>query len=79
VIVNRSLQLDLKATFCGISGCAIRAAIESGKLSEERWKSYMKLMKEARFTDDKDGYLCQKHVWNKELVKWSRRKKGMKD
>lgn len=36
----------------------------------------MKLMKEARFTDDKEGYLRQKHVWNKELAKWSRGKKG---
>jgi ribosome biogenesis GTPase len=31
------------------TGCAILAAVQSGELSEERYQSYMKLMKESRF------------------------------
>jgi len=31
------------------AGCAILAAIESGELSEERYQSYMKLLKESEF------------------------------
>jgi ribosome biogenesis GTPase len=31
------------------AGCAILLAIESGELSEERYQSYMKLMKESKF------------------------------
>lgn len=34
-------------------GCAILAAIESGNLSQERWESYLKLKREARFVDRK--------------------------
>ncbi len=30
-------------------GCAVRAAIESGELSEERYASYIKLKKESDF------------------------------
>jgi ribosome biogenesis GTPase len=30
-------------------GCAVRAAIEEGKLSEERFSSYIKLKKESEF------------------------------
>ncbi len=32
-------------------GCAIRAAIESGELSEDRFASYMKLRKESEFNE----------------------------
>lgn len=38
-------------------GCAVRAAIASGDLPAERWENYLKLKKEARFSDDKDAYL----------------------
>lgn len=30
-------------------GCAVREAIENGELSKERWESYVKLKKEAKF------------------------------
>jgi ribosome biogenesis GTPase len=31
------------------TGCAILAAVQSGELSQERYQSYMKLMKESAF------------------------------
>ena len=40
-------------------GCAVRAAIESGDLSPERWESYCKLKSEARFSDEKGAYRRQ--------------------
>lgn len=56
-------------------GCAVRAAIENGELSAERWSSYINLKKEARFSDDKAGYLREKQQWHKEIAKWSKQKK----
>ncbi len=38
-------------------GCAVRAAIENGELSIERWESYGKLKKEAKYSEDKNAYL----------------------
>jgi len=48
-------------------GCAIRAAIEIGELPKERWESYLKLKREANFSDDKEGYLRQKQQWSKKM------------
>lgn len=56
-------------------GCAIKAAIESGELSAERWNSYINLKREARFSDDKAGYLRQKQQWHKDLAKRSKQMK----
>ena len=56
-------------------GCAVKAAIEDGKLSQERWNSYISLKREAKYSDDKGAYLRQKQQWHKELAKWSRQKK----
>lgn len=56
-------------------GCAVKAAIGSGELPMERWESYINLKREARFTDDKAGYLRQKQQWHKEIAK---RNKQMK-
>lgn len=36
-------------------GCAIKAALEVGELSEDRWKNYVKLMKEAVFAKRKEN------------------------
>ncbi len=36
-------------------GCAIRIAIEEGKLSEKRWKSYISLKKEVKFSNNKSS------------------------
>ena len=50
-------------------GCAIKAAIESGELNRERWDSYLALKKEARYSDDKDGFLRDKREWHKSIAK----------
>lgn len=57
------------------SGCAVKAAIESGELSQERWDSYIQLKREARYSDDKIGYLREKQKWHKEIAKWNKQKK----
>ena len=41
-------------------GCAVRAAIESGELPEERLIQYRKLKKEARYSDDPNAYIRQR-------------------
>ena len=56
-------------------GCAIKEAIESGERSEERWKSYIQLKKEAKYSDAKDSFLRQKQQRNKNLAKYSRQRK----
>jgi len=53
-------------------GCAVRAAIENGELQLERWNSYINLKREAKFTDDKAGYLREKQQWHKEIAKKSK-------
>lgn len=59
-------------------GCAVLAALERGDLSYERWQSYQKLRKEARYADDKDGYLKEKWKRNKEIAQRSRQIKNKK-
>ena len=53
-------------------GCAIKQAIESGELTRERFKSYLALKKEARYSDDKGGFLREKREWHKSLSKGTR-------
>lgn len=36
-------------------GCAVKAALKSGELSEDRWKSYLKLKKESEFAERKES------------------------
>ena len=36
-------------------GCRVRAALESGELQKERWDSYIKLKKEAKFAESKEN------------------------
>lgn len=50
-------------------GCAVKAAIQSGELPAKRWESYLKLLTEARFADDKAGYLKEKRQWHKSISK----------
>jgi ribosome biogenesis GTPase len=56
-------------------GCAVKAAIESGELSLERWKSYFKIKHEAKFTADRSVFLRDKDARNKEHVIKNRQKK----
>lgn len=53
-------------------GCVIREAIENGKLSKERWDSYLKLRREARYTDRKSS--SSRHKDGKDNV-WSKKKR----
>ena len=56
-------------------GCAIKAAIESGELPQERWDSYINLKREAKFTDDKAEYMRNKQQWQKDIAKWNKQNK----
>lgn len=50
------------------SGCAVKRAIQDGKLSEKRWRSYQKLQRELRFEQcrqDQKAYLAEKKKWKK--------------
>ncbi|OQB24212.1 MAG: putative ribosome biogenesis GTPase RsgA [Firmicutes bacterium ADurb.Bin182] len=55
-------------------GCAVRKAIESGELDESRWKSYVSLKREERFTADKSAYLRKKEQFFKRISKMSKKK-----
>ena len=57
-------------------GCAIKRAIEEGRLSVQRWESYLKLKNEARYSDDKSAYMRDKVKWHKEVAKSSKRMKA---
>ena len=50
-------------------GCAVLSAIQNGKLSVERWKSYQKLQSENAFSEDAKEYLAQKEKKLKEISK----------
>jgi len=56
-------------------GCAVKAAIESGELPAERWESYMKLKREAEFSDDKAAYMRQKEQWGKDIARYTKQMK----
>jgi len=56
-------------------GCAVRAAIKSGELPRERWESYLKLKREARYSDKKAEYLRLKQQRNKDIARWSKQMK----
>lgn len=46
-------------------GCAVNAAIENGELSRDRWKSYLKLKNEAKYTENKNKYLRERQQLHK--------------
>lgn len=54
-------------------GCTVRAALESGELSAERWESYLKLKHEARYTDDREGFMRERQQRHKEISTWLRK------
>lgn len=56
-------------------GCAIKGAIERGDLTRERWESYLALKKEARYSEDKEGFLRDKNEWHKALSKGTKQLK----
>ncbi len=56
-------------------GCAVKAAIVSGKLSHQRWDSYLKLRREAKFSDGRAGGLHEKQQRNKDIARPQRQDK----
>lgn len=59
-------------------GCAVRTAIISGELSHERWESYLQLRREARYTDDKAGYLKEKQKHERDIARLQKQKQSGK-
>ncbi len=50
-------------------GCAVKAAIESGVLSLDRWESYRRLKAEDSYDENKEDYLRKKQQWHKNISK----------
>ncbi|MDF2988044.1 MAG: ribosome small subunit-dependent GTPase [Eubacterium sp.] len=55
-------------------GCAVRAALESGKLEQKRWDSWLKLQKEiAHLEAKKEGKLRQQEKqWGRQISKFQK-------
>jgi len=53
-------------------GCAVRAALERGELSETRLKSYQKLKTENAFSGDAESYLAAKEEKFRKIAKINR-------
>lgn len=74
-----ALALDCKFKNCTHTtepGCAIRAAIEGGALSEERYRSYLKLSAENAYAEDSESYLVAKSKKFKEIAKYNKTNKN---
>ena len=56
-------------------GCAVREAIENGKLDASRFESYRKIKAEAKYSEDSAGYRRQKEQFFKNIVIGERKKK----
>lgn len=50
-------------------GCAVKAALAAGTLSEDRWQSYQKLLTENSYAEDARNYLAAKEKKFKEISK----------
>ena len=59
-------------THSGEPGCAVCEALESGKLSQSRWQSYLKLTAENAYAEDADGYLAAKEKKFKDIAKYKK-------
>ena len=57
-------------------GCAVRAALEDGTLSQERWDSYMAQQRENRYLNSKAAYLASKRAWGKSIAKWNKEREN---
>lgn len=56
-------------------GCKILEAIQSGELSSDRVKSYMKLQSESKYNSDPEGYLKEKREKFKNISKINKKNK----
>lgn len=48
-------------------GCAVRNALEEGTLEPSRWKNYLRIKGEVKFTENKVGYLKSKNEFHKKI------------
>lgn len=53
-------------------GCAVIAALEDGTLDSSQWRNYQQLKREAKFNEDKAGYMSDKQQWRKSVAKLSK-------
>jgi ribosome biogenesis GTPase len=64
-------------------GCAVREALEDGRLEAGRFKSYQKLQRELRYLAARKEQRARfkEKTWGKQIAKWSRqrRKMGLKE
>lgn len=56
-------------------GCAIISAIANGEITQERWNSYLKLQKEAKFAGDLAAAMREKREWGKSIAKINKQNK----
>lgn len=56
-------------------GCRVKAALENGELSQERWKSYLKLKKEARYSASREVYLKNQQMKAKGRARTEKQKR----
>lgn len=59
-------------------GCAVLKALDNGTLEQSRWKNYLQLKNEAKFTEDKAAYLKGKREFFKKVNKEVKQKQKMK-
>lgn len=58
-------------------GCAVKEAIERGKISRERWESYLRLKRESSFSEGKGDYQRKKYQRNRKIKLQQRNIKKM--
>lgn len=56
-------------------GCAVRAALNRGDLSRDRWQQYLRLKEEVTYNEDKQKFMQQRKEWSKSIAKKSRQMK----
>ena len=54
-------------------GCAVKAAIENGELSQKRWDNYQKLKRESTYTESRETYIRMKQQRNIKIAKTMRK------
>ena len=61
-------------------GCAVLTALENGSLQKLRWKNYLHIREEAKYTEDKAAYLREKNEFMKRINRdaHQRKKQGGK-
>jgi ribosome biogenesis GTPase len=55
-------------------GCAVKAALDNGSLSEEQWRHYLTHKKESAFVESKSAMLQHKRDWQKQITRINRKK-----